>query len=250
MFAAPKKQETIHTYDLRYYYPVNFGLKDLSFDIRIENLESMLGETKSLPQIVDVFARVYWTFDNGIDVEILGMPKGFSEKKTALKKFITNRLDFVFPKKMLDKLEAYDFNQSNRGNFIVVDAEDKTGKEEVNKITLKFDKTGKLVNYTDYSPAGTRIFNLKMSPRPFSQNKWLYDEIEKISYVGLIKTITKYNFKYNKFDGIGFPEEISFMIKQILNSDDQKNPKKEFVFKLSSYRINKGIAKSYFKLKK
>ncbi len=250
-WANLKTPEVIQTFDVRTYSPVNYSLKDLTFEIRLKKLTDIVKKRLVDIKIEEVFFKVYWVFPGRFDIQVEGMPKGFHEIKNELKTLVINRLDYVVPQKLMPKLRSYQLKESKTSRGTLVIAADLTQQKSVNEIKMFFDKGGKLVSFNTSSPAGAQKSKMVMSPKSWSHNKWVVDRVVSRSIAGIQTTKIENDIKYFNKDGFGFPQTISILTTQKIQAPSPKaRPQERQVrstINFSNYRVNSGEAKKYFR---
>jgi hypothetical protein len=245
----------IENFDIRYYHPVNYGLKDLVFEVRIKNLLESLNKRLSLGTLSDIYFKVYWMLPGKYKIEVAGLPKGFKEIKSELKSMIKNRLDFVIPEKLAPKVRSYSLQSKKIKSGMTIIGKDKTHTRAVNEIRLRFNRKGMLEGFKTLSPMGVNNSHFKMSAKGWSHNKWLVDKLTVDSIQGIQKTSMKHKVDYVAIDGFGFPSKVVISTTQELMetktskaAKSKREHKSEILF--SSYEVNTGKAQRFITLGK
>ncbi|MBT7608508.1 MAG: hypothetical protein HN576_02050 [Bacteriovoracaceae bacterium] len=240
----------VENFDIRYYHPVNYGLKDLVFEVRVKNLLEKLNKRLSLGALADVYFKVYWMMPGKYKLEVNGLPKGFKEIKAELKSMIKNRLDFVIPLKLAPKIRSYSLTSSKLKSGTRIVGMDRTHTRAVNEIQLKFNRKGMLEGFKTLSPMGVNNSKFKMSAKGWSHNKWVVDTLTVDSIQGIQKTSMRHKINYVPIDGFGFPVKVVISTSQeILHTKSSKASKSkrelntEILF--SKYEVNTGKAQRY-----
>lgn len=245
---AQDAQRLIQNYDIRFYHPVEHGLKDLAFEVRYEGLKETIEERLGLDNLVDVYFQVYWMMPNQFLIRVAGLPDGFEELRAELRAMLSARLELVIPEKLASKIEGYQLRvNSIQGGSQVVGA-DPSHNKAINEIHFNFDNDGRLTRVRTQSPMGTNTSNIKMSPKSWSENKWVVDEIEVRTVQGIQMTTIDKNITYNNVEGFGLPQKVQMNTVQKLvrpESDDGDTfeSSSELVINFSNYRVNKGVAR-------
>jgi len=235
----------VEQFDLRYYHPENYGLKDLVFEIRISDLVKRLNANKALGKLEDVYYKVYWMFPGEYRIEINGLPNGFAQMKRGLKQMIKSRLDFVIPQKLAPKVRSYKLSSSKKSGGVLVKGVDQTHTKPVNEINLLFDARGKLKEFKTFSPVGVNNSEMKLNVKPWSHNKWVVDNL-KVTNSGTQITTIDYELDYTTIAGFGFPEKIDITTEvkpYETNSKNVQTVKSTLLF--STYEVNTGKAQRY-----
>ena len=235
----------VKKFDVAFYYPQDFKLKDLSFEIRVKGLNKQLQERLFSKKIKDVHYKVYWVYPGKFHVQVKGLPKGFFEIKNELKNLIKERLDFVIPQKMIPKLRSYSLKRKVIGNEVVVTGQDDTQVKAINEIKLTFDKSGKLKKFKTFSPSGNSESIFTMLVKSWSHNRWVLEEVVANSMLGVQKMQIKQKISYTNVDGFGFPERVLVTTTRELSSsiNNEKQPssssiESEILF--TNYQVNTG----------
>lgn len=248
----------IKNYEIRYYNPMKYGLKDLVYQVRILGLVDSLNREKIFGKLTDVYFMVYWIEKDQYKIEVFGLPKGFEERKKGLiNELIKNKLDFVIPRGLSKKLMGYRFRTINAKGGYVVEGFDKSKLKAINRVQLRFDKEGRLRFLRTFSPLGVQISTFEMSAKPWSKNKWLIDEMKVETIQGGNKNIYDHQIFYKKIGSYGFPTQIKitswremYNPKNIAVTDKGSEPPQKTVYSFSNYEVNTGKARNKIIFKK
>lgn len=238
----------IKQYDLRTYSPVSYGLKDVIFEVRVENLKEMLEGQYNLKNLVDVYYRVYWIFPGQYQINVEGLPQGFRELEAELKSILKEKLEFVVPKDLSSKLRAYKLSYKSQ-KPTVIEGVDPTQSRSVNRVELHFQQNGKLKSFKSYSPYNVTESILDLGIKSWSHNKWVVEKYEIIvdSPQRILTVIN--SIDYETHGGIGLPKSIStktkVQIKRSVKGEEKLENLSEQDSKLtfSKYEVNTGKAK-------
>ena len=248
IFCISTTYASIQKFDQKHYTPINYGLKDLVFEIQMPGLLPLLKEKMKLTNLEDIYFRIYWILPNIYRVEVNGLPEGFIQLRTTLTQQIHAQMEYIIPRTLTKKLEGYEMKTKKEGKMTVVMGIDKTGMKDINEVKLFFNNSGQLVKTITFSPMGIITSNNKMLTPTWSQKKFVISEKNTLHKEGMFTTTTKTNVKYGKFKNFGFPKELLSITK--LQSTG-KNKKKRTLrmsttrMKFRNYIINQGIAKKY-----
>lgn len=254
-FADMRSEEVIKRYDIGYYHPERYGLRDLTFDVRIQGLTDKLNQQMIFGKLSDVHFKVYWIMRGEAteqnfqyQIMVVGMPKGFEEMKKGLKQMVAARLDYVIPQMLIESVKEYSTEHSTNRYGGVVTCNDRTHKNPIDKMEIFFDKKGRMTRYATYSPAGRTDTTMSMSAKPWSKNKWTVDRLTVKKHQGIQTTEMDYIFTYEKVGMFGFPKTIRVTTKQMLSRPT--GPKEPRLMQkistdltFSSYLVNQGVAK-------
>lgn len=201
------KIDEVEQYDLRFYSPINYGLKDLVFEVRISNLTELLRDEMALTTVVDAYYKVYWIFPGQFRIEVEGLPRGFDELKSELRQMIREHLEIVIPQPLGNRLRSFELSYLSRGQTVQVQGVDQTQTRSVNRIEVVFEPNGKLKSIEAFSPGVRVLSEMESSVKPWSHNKWVLDKLTTTTR-GQTYNKTVNEISYTSVAGIGFPERI------------------------------------------
>lgn len=238
----------VEQYELRTYSPINYGLKDLTFEVRVDNLKEMLGEQYNLKNLVDVYYKVYWIFPGQYQINVEGLPEGFVELASELKSILKEKLEFVVPKDISSKLRSYKLSYKSKKPTII-EGVDPTQSRSVNRIELVFEESGKLKKLRSFSPYNVTESILDVGIKSWSHNKWVVEEYKMvIDSAQRVLTVTN-DISYETHGGVGLPSTIStetkVELKRMKKGEEElvKLTEKESKLTFSKYEVNTGKAK-------
>lgn len=235
----------VNEFDIRYYHPENYGLKDLVFEVRVSNLVDTLNKKQSYGKIEDLYFKVYWMFPGQYEIVVNGFPKGFKEVKYQLKQMIKNRLDFVVPLKLAPRVRSYELSYFETKGAKGVKGKDRTGSRSVSEIQLKFKSNGMLEEFKSFSPTGVNTSKFELGVKGWSNNKWVVDRMVVRLIQGVQLTTIENEFDYKSFSGFGFPSKVDIKTTQEIMTNNGGKPNKRSVnstIEFSKYEINTGKA--------
>lgn len=240
----------IENFDIRYYDPANYGLRDLVFEIRMSNLLDTMKERLNLKDLVDIYFKIYWMYPGKYKVDVEGLPAGFKEIKAELKSMVKNRLDFVIPQRLSPKVRSYELESKKSKAGTTITGIDKTHTRAVNEIRLSFDGGGKLTGFKTMSPMGVNTSQMKMSAKSWSHNKWVVDDLVVKTVQGIQMTQINHNVEYENIDGFGFPKKVKVeTVRKLIRPTSEKAEDKGMSIstevKFSKYEVNTGKAQRY-----
>ena len=250
-----RAKKILKDFDLAYYHPHQYGLRDFKVDIRIDGLSKKLNKQQVFGKINDVFFELSWRIRDNLNtqdykkVKVFGMPNGFFEVKSQLTIPILQALNFLVPIPISDMIKGYKLSMKNSGGPII--CKDPENLRDINEIILTFGKTRKLKKLIMKSPTGIETIDLILVKKPWSKGKWVISEHRVTKDYGPQIIKLESHFSYKVIAGLGFPEKIQTTTQQIFKS---QNPKKSSTYKnkiisemrLSNWRVNTGIKKSEF----
>lgn len=235
----------VNEFDIRYYHPESFGLKDLVFEVRVSNLVETLNKKQSFGKIEDLYFKVYWMFPGQYQIQVNGFPKGFDEVKYQLKQMIKNRLDFVVPLKLSPRVRSYELSYFNIKGGKGIKGKDRTGSRPVSEIQLKFKSNGMLQEFKSFSPTGVNSSIFKLGTKSWSNNKWVVENMTIKLIQGVQLTTIENEFEYKSYSGFGFPSKVDITTTQEIVTNNGGKPNKRSVnssIEFSKYEVNTGKA--------
>lgn len=238
----------VKQYELRTYTPVNYGLKDLTFEVRVDNLKELLEGQYNLKNLVDVYYKVYWIFPGQYQINVEGLPDGFVELEAELKSILKEKLEFVVPKDISSKLRPYRLSYKSK-KPTVIEGVDPTQNRSVNRIELVFENNGKLRKLRSFSPHNVTESILDLGIKSWSHNKWVVEQYKMVvDSSQKVLTVTN-DISYETHGGVGLPSTI--LTKTEVEARTEKDGKKKRVnlsqqeskLSFSNYEVNTGKAK-------
>ncbi|MFZ4713016.1 MAG: hypothetical protein ACOYL6_04875 [Bacteriovoracaceae bacterium] len=250
--ADPKAQEVIKKFDIGYYRPQDRGLKELVLRVDIENLTKQLNEQLIFGKLNEVYFKLYWTLPLNVDVEVIGLPDGFTEIKQELKAMIVSRFDLIVPQLLDNKFQGYamKYNKGKEGDEIV--STDTTQTKMIHEFVAKFDKEGNLSSLVGRKPMATEESNLVYAKFPWSQNKWIVTSINVKMSDATQTTLIDSEIEYTTVEGYGFPKMIKSKSKQTIQNGDKKPIERSFDSEMTfkDFKVNSGEAQTWLKKNK
>lgn len=251
LFAAdPKAQELIKKFDVGYYHPQDKGLKELVVRVELDDLTKQLNDQLIFGKLKEVYFKLYWMAPNSVEVEVIGMPDGFTEIKDELKGMVASRLDMIVPQNLELRFKGYDlkYQKGATGGEELL-ATDTTQTKMVHEFVAKFDKENNLTSLIGRKPLGTEDSSLVYAKLPWSGNKWILTSMNLKASDPTQTTITDTEIDYVAVDGYGFPKSIKSKTKQSIVNGDKKPIERSFDSELSfkDYKVNSGEAAAWFK---
>lgn len=237
--------------DIRSYTPINYGLKDLVFEIRISNLKELLEEQYNLKDLIDVYYKVYWIFPGQYKIEVEGIPKGFVDLHYELREMIKDKLEFVIPMPIAAKIRGYDLTYKEKSSTVIVQGVDRSQLRDVSRIELELETNGKILALSSFSPAGITKALFDFNIKPWSHNKWVIDNYETVVPAGNGEVRVIHDVKYLSQSGLGLPEEIvvktiqTYKVQVSADKVETKNNEMGSIISFSKYEINTGKAQRY-----
>lgn len=249
----------LRDFDLSYYRPQVYALRDFKVDIRINGLAEKLAQQLVFGSLKDVFFEMSWLRRDHADrpdykkIEVKGLPNGFFEVKSQLASNILQRADFIVPISLSERMRDYKLEMTadkNGGRTII--CRDPTNLKDANEIILVFDPKKRLKRFVVKRPIGLETVDLELVKKPWGQGKWVLNQynVEKIHGVQTIKS--KSTFDYKVVGGFGLPERIKTVTTQTLRQPATKKSgtyEREITsrMKFSNWRINADAKNSDFR---
>ena len=249
---AETKIEELEQFEIRSYSPQSLGVKDLVFEARIEGLKNIIEKNLVVGKLEDLYFKIYWINAGDFRVEVMGLPKGFTEVKDDLKQLIKGKLDFVIPEKFSTKLKPYTLKVEPILDGKLVKAIDETYTLAIPEIDITFDKSNKLKfieTKLSQSPVRTEFFH---SPKSWSNNKLVLDKVVSISGVKGASLTIDNDVEYVNVGGVGFPSKLvvkntSEYMTAPTEKEKSKIEKKDVITKVffTKYEVNTGKAQRF-----
>lgn len=249
---AQDKIDELEQYEIRSYAPQKSGVSDLVFEARIDNLTEMLSKNLVLGKLVDVSFKIYWLSPSQYKIEVMGLPKGFTEIKSDLISLIKGKLEFVLPEKFSEKFKGYTLKAEPIADGKLIRAIDATYTMAVPEVDIVIDKSGQLKTVETRAPMSAVKTEFFHTPKSWSNNKLVLDKVILNSKSGATKFTTVNSLEYVSVNGIGFPSKIT--VKNIAETivpasgkEKEKKVKNESgtTIRFTKYEINTGKAQRY-----
>lgn len=241
--------EVIQRFDQRQYSPAKYGLKDLTFEVRIDELEKNIKQRFALDKVKDLHFKVYWLSPGRMDIVVNGLPPGFENLRNELKKLIVERMEYVVPQDMAPRLRSYEFTAANAGKRTILSGVDKTLSNAITEIQLTFEQDSSLRAMKTTSPSGSQIATFSTGTKPWSHSKLVVEKVSLEGVTGIQKTQVVTELDYLAKDGFGFPKEIK-TTTTVTAMTNQKSEKTSATISsrvyLSEFQVNGGEARKYF----
>lgn len=247
LYATSLTHEKFTDYDLRFYHPENYGLKDLVFEVRIENLTRELNKAKSYGKLEDVYFKVFWMFPGQYKIIANGLPGGFKELRSSLKNQIKSRLSFVIPIKIYPLLRSFNIKKVSKSGSNFLRATPKVNGGGLKFLDFNFLKNGQLAQLDSISDLLHIKTNYEHKIFPWSKKKWVLNKLIEKRMQSKHQLTMESLIAYKKNNGYGFPERIEVITTPYIDlgksSIKNNNNSISSVFVFSKYEINTGKAK-------
>jgi hypothetical protein len=249
---AAQRVEELEQYEIRSYNPIDVGVKDLVYEIRVEGLKDIIEKNLVVGKLSDLYFKIYWLNPSEFRIEVMGLPKGFIEVKNDLKELIKGKLDFVIPEKFSERLKPYSLKIEPIADGKLMKAIDETYTLAVPEIYITFDKSGRLKlieSKMSMTAIKTEFFH---STKSWSNNKLVLDRIISNSNSQGVKYTIINDLQYSNVNGFGLPSKL--VVKNITEytipetaKEKAKQQKKETnsVIFFSKFEINSGKAQRF-----
>ncbi|MDC1173828.1 hypothetical protein OAT67_00400 [Bacteriovoracaceae bacterium] len=242
----------VKDFEIRQYNPVNMGLKDLYYDVRIEGLTKEFKKSNSLIKIEkEIYFKVFWLYPGKIEIEVEGLPKGFLAQKNQLISLVTPKVAEVIPTSLSKTLRKYELAEKKKGKNTIVIAKDRTRSSAVTEMELTFDEKSRLTKVFYRSPMGSQRVQNNYVTKAWSKNKWVKDMVVARSVTGVQSTKVETKYDYESIKGFGLLNKIVINTEQVINQNS-KNGKElknsiENIVQFSNHKVNENIAQGYFR---
>jgi hypothetical protein len=236
----PAPVPEIEEFDLRTYFPDNYGLQDVVFEIRSPQLLEALKKDEGLGEIIDVYFKVSWMRPSTFLVTVEGVPRGHENLRESLKQSIRPILELVFPEKLGGKVRSYKLAREKKGGETVIKGVDESGTRAVTELEMSFDAKNRLKEIKSLSIMGPSAASFDYSVKSWGNNKWVLDKMTtRIGRPGN-EAVTTYALDYSSVKGVGLPDTIKVSAKMVAGKQESKETKTEYLF--SKYEVNTGKA--------
>lgn len=241
----------IRVFDLRFYNLKSAGVKDLAFEMRIEGLKDHIEEITGLTNLIDLYFQIYWTDSDGFHVRIAGLPaEGFYTIRNQLMALAQERLELVIATPLEERLKGLNFKSENHQGKTRITATDPTQKSDISRILLDFSRDGRLVRMRTEAPIGHSESTIALSPKSWSNNKWVIDGMDIVRQEGVNNLEIKKVVNYQDIEGFGVPSRVRInTIRSIAGAEEGAESSAEHrvedqaIIQFSNYRINTGAAR-------
>lgn len=264
-----KISELLKVNNISIYHPENFGLRDLSFEIKYSKMEKRLSSLLGEIPLKDIKIEVYWLSDGRVDAEVFGLPKGFIEVKQELINFALSKIPFIFPISMEESLKNYNLkdvesgkeepsnlssNNEESNKYRSLYASPKNGQALASSMILLFDNQEMIHGINSQYPIGIEFITFEWKKISSCQNKNLLSKMEINLENGTIKNRTTYDIEIDRYSGFCLPKVIKVhtSVSSRINNSEKVNDKLSQNFEsemeviFSNYETNTGKAQNYF----
>lgn len=241
--------EILSQFDQDQYSPAKYGLKDLVFEIRVDGIEKDLKERFALNKLDDPRYKVYWLSPGRIEIEVLGLPPGFTSLKQELKKLVYERIEYVVPQDLSARLRGYRFEDKKlKNNLIQLVGKDETNTKPISKIELVLAPGGVIKSLKTYAPSGSQLAKFSIGQKNWSHSKNVVEGVEVVGVTGIQKNTLQTEINYISKDGFGFPSEIrtKSIIEAMTNTNNSMKSETQAKLVFGEYEVNTGQAQKYF----
>ena len=250
----------LREFDLSYYRPQMYNLRDFKVEARIDGLSERLSQQLIFGKLEDVFFSISWltrSKKSELDykkVTVMGLPGGFLEVKSQLANNVLPRIDFIAPVSLSEKMQDYKLHMTvDKGGVRTIVCKDPGSMKDASEIVLLFDKKKRLKRFIVKRPIGLETVDLKMVKEPWSQGKWVLREynVKKVHGVQTIEAMSTLDYKI--VAGFGLPERIETKMKAIVSRMPSVKGSNVYEgettssMRFSNWQVNRGAKKSDFR---
>tara|TARA_R110002049_G_scaffold206957_2_gene377376 strand:+ start:3290 stop:4108 length:819 start_codon:yes stop_codon:yes gene_type:complete len=240
--------ERLKQFDQNQYSPSKYGLKDLTFEVKIDGMEKDLKERYALTKVNDPRFKVYWLNPGRIEIEVLGLPPGFTNLKNELKKLVVERIEYVVPQNLSTRLRGYRFDEKKiKNDLVVLEGKDETNTKAINKIDVVLNEQGEIQSMKTTSPSGSQMVKFESSKKSWSHSKNVIDTVNISAVTGIQRNTTETKITYISKDGFGFPSSIATetTIEAMTNTEAKNKVTTSANLYFSNYEVNTGNAQKF-----
>ena len=227
--SGQEARNLLKDFDLSYYRPQVYGLRDFKVEVRIDELTEKLNRQLVFGKLKDVFFDMSWLISKHLakpddkKVEVLGLSKGFFEVKSQLANNVLQRIDFIAPVPLSERMKDYELSMKvHKDGTRAVVCKDPENLKDANEIILIFDRKKRLKKFIVKRPIGLEEVELKLDKKLWSKDKWVVSEYHVKKTHGTQRIESKSTFNYRTIAGFGLPETIQTVSKQILSRPSSK----------------------------
>jgi hypothetical protein len=250
-FANSQERSIWEEVDVRYYYPLDIGVKDLTFVIKQKGLEDYIKKSFALKKIEDLAVKVYYLQPDALRVEVLGLPDGFKELKATVKSMVAPYISYALPNKFAERYQMYKFKKVPRKGGYVLKGTDPKYNAAVPEFEMSFDNSSRLVKSAANTPQGPNVTDFKYSKKRWSNSKYILNRVTSTTKTRLTVNSMETDIVWEKHAGFGFPSKITVTnkvdftdeAKKLEQFKEQKGRRRETIISFSDYKVNKGDAK-------
>lgn len=246
--------------DVRYYYPLDLGVKDLTFVVKQKGLEDYIKKSFALKKVEDLAVKVFYLQPDALRIEILGLPDGFKELRATIKSMVAPYIAYALPNKFAERYQMYQFKKIPRKGGYVLKGTDPKFQAAIPEFEMSFDRGNRLVKTAANTPQGPNETSFNYSKKSWSNSKYILNKMTSTTRTRLTVNSIETDIIYGKHAGYGFPKKITITnrvdftdeAKKLDQFKDQNGTRQETVISFSDYKVNKGDAKKkiYRKVKK
>ncbi len=237
IFLASYKDK-LQYYDISTYSVMAKGLRDLSYKVKSKEIVDEINTSHNFGKIEEVIFQVYWIDSGKIDLDIMGIPRGFIQLKSKLMADFIDPLIYFHRKKAFELSKHVNFEEKKVGSEIIL-----KGSKDFDP-TLKIDSNGRIKYLTQITPRGVIEQYFEEEKKGIYDNKWILVKQKNILTIREKEKITKEMVvSYEKVEGLYLPSEILYSVTY-------KDKTKSYTLKFYDYKINSGIAKEFFRKKR
>lgn len=237
--------------DVRYYYPLDIGVKDLTFVVKQKGLEDYIKKSFHLNNVKDLSVKVYYLQPDALRMEVRGLPDGFKELRQTVKSMLLPYIAYVMPNKFAERYQIYQFNKIPRKGGYVLKGTDPKFQAAIPEFEMSFERGNRLVKTAANTPQGPNQTDFNYSKKPWSNSKYVLNRMTSTTKNRLTINKVTTDIVYVKSSGFGFPKKIAVTsetdftdeAKKMEQFKDQKGTSQEVVISFSEYKVNKGDAK-------
>lgn len=249
---AANLPEQFIQYDIRKYNLEAQGLKDLVFDVRVDQLTETLNKNLSLGKLVDVHFKVYWMAPDQWRIEVNGLPKGFDEIKSDLRQLVAGKLEYVLAKPIKNAVDGLSFENYSENGVNYIRAFDPLHAKAFTDILFQFDQNGRLMYMKTNVPGVATEATFEYNVFPWSNSKFLVTKHTAKTKYGVSVSSISHNIDYASVNGFGLPNKITIKTNNKVTIPARGKEKEKVinqdmtsVLRFSKYETNTGKAKRF-----
>ena len=177
-FAKSQVKNIWEEVDVRYYYPLDQGIRDLSFVIKQKGLEDYVKKSFALKNVKNLAVKVFYLQPDALRVEVLGLPDGFNELRAKIKSIVAPYIAFAIPTRFIDRYQTYQFTKINKNKGYVLKGVDPKYQSAIPEFKMEFDRDSRLVRTSANTPQGSNQTIFDYTRKSWSNGKYIFKKYD------------------------------------------------------------------------
>ncbi len=256
--SGAKIADEVTLHDVKMFDPKANGLRDLVFELRMDNLTEILKSNYPFGKLTEVYYKIFWFNDeaNGENwqIDIYGLPNGYEEIKADLRKLVMHKMEFIIPKKLTSLVDGLVYEPVSIGQKKYLKFIDPTMSKITSDLLLAFDGSGKLTEYLTKNNERQLKMTFDYISMPTFNGKFAVKRHSVLNEGPKNSSTVTHSLEYGPFGTFHMPVKITIQTQNKFTVVNVKNGKAEkektqtqdlsSVLRLSKYEINTGKGKN------